>query len=273
MSTFGAFYDTRKLFIELTGYKAPLTFEDWKAQPDSLKAAILFVQFYNEILLAWDKADSLDFGNDSEGVSTVLQYLEKQVKTIQYFEKNNPNKKASAEFRRQHPDDCIAIEQRKIEEDPSRFSPGYIYRVAYNCLYCICGHDRKCDKDRIGNETSSIVMYDGEELDIFDTFVDKHNCIESVYANSSLENEFWSVIEDTGLSAEKVMRYLLSQDVADLKALNSRNKRYKDDPLRDVEVSMENVEAIIKQLREKFLAMPHDSFCGQYISRMSNIFA
>lgn len=269
MSSFAAFHDTRILFINTLSYESPLTFEDWKEQPDDLKAAFLFVQFYNEITLAWDKADSLDFGDDSEGVSTVLQYLRKQVSTTQYFLKDDPTKKASAEFRRQNPDGFIVVEERKIEEDPSKFSPGYIYRVAYNCLYCICGHDRKCDKERMNNETSAIIMHDGEELNVFDTFVDRKNCVEAVYDNNSLEKEFWSVIEDSGLSAEKVMRYLLTNNTADLKALNSRSKRYKDDPLRDIEVSMDAVEAIIQQLREKFLEMPQSSCCGQYISRMN----
>lgn len=268
MSSFAAFHDTRVLFIESLGYTTPLSFNDWKAQPDDLKAAFLFVQFYNEITLAWDKADSLDFGDDTEGVSTVFQYLQKQVTTTQYFQKDDTSKKATAEYRRLHPEGFIAVEERKIEEDPTRFSPGYIYRVAYNCLYCICGHDRKCDKDRMNNETSAVVMHDGEELNVFDTFIDKKNCVESVLESNSLEKEFWSVIENTGVPAEKVMRYLLSNDAGDLKALNPRNKRYKSDPLRDVEVSMEAVEGIVQQLREKFLDMPHDSYCGQYISRM-----
>lgn len=269
MSSFAAFHDTRLLFIETLGYKSPLSFEDWKAQPDDLKAAFLFVQFYNEITLAWDKADSLDFGDDTEGVTTILQYLEKQVKTTQYFIKDEPRKKASAEFRRLHPEGFIAVEERKIEKDPSRFSGGYIYRVAYNCLYCICGHDRKCDKERMNNETSVIVMHEGEEFDVLDTYIDHKNCVESIVAGNTLEKEFWSVIEDTGLSAEKVMRYLLSNDAADLKALNSRNKRYRDDPLRDIEVSMDAAETIIAQLREKFLSMSHNSYCGQYISKMN----
>lgn len=268
MSSFAAFHDTRLLFIESLEYTKPLSFEEWVQQPDDLKAAFLFVQFYSEITLAWDKADSLDFGDDTEGVSTVLQYLRKQVSTIHYFQKADTTKKASAEYRRSHPDGFIEVEERKIEEDRTRFSPGYIYKVAYNCLYCICGHDRKCDKDRMNNETSAVIMHEGEELNLFDTFVDRKHSVESVIESNSLESEFWSVIEDTGVSAEKVMRYLLSQDVSDLKALNTRNKRYKDDPLRDVEVSLESAEQIIKELRERFLAMSHNSYCGEYISKM-----
>lgn len=267
MSAFAAFHDTRNLFIESIGYTEPLSYEEWKEKPEDLKAAFLFVQFYNTITLAWDKADSIDFGDDSEGVSTTLQYLRKIISDRQYFRKDDPTKKATAEFRRQNPDGYTTVERRLIDEDPKKFSPEYIYRVIYNCLYCICGHDRKRDKDIINNETSAIVMHDGEELNLFDTYVDTRSCVESVVENNTLEKEFWNIIEDTGMPAEKVMRYLLSQDKADLKALSSRNKHYKDDPLRDVEVSINEVQDIIEQLKEKFLSMPYDSYCGQYIAK------
>lgn len=271
MSSFAAFHDTRNLFIEYTGYTKPLSFEDWQKEPDDLKAAILFVQFYNEICLAWDKADPLDFGDDSEGVSTILQYLRKNISTTQYFLKDDPTKKASAEYRRLNPEGYIAVEERKIESDSSKFSSRYIYRVAYNCFYCICGHDRKRDKDIMNNETSSIVMHDGEELDLFDTVVDKSSCVESVFASNELEREFWEVIEDTGVSAEKVLRYLLSDDEADLKALSARNKRYNLDSLRDIELSVDAANKIIEELKEKFLKLPFDSYCGRYISTFSTI--
>lgn len=274
MSTFTAFHDTRNLFINALDYKEPLSFEEWKAKPDDLKAALLYVQFYNEITLAWDKADTIDFGDDGEGVSTILQYLRKNVCTIQYFQKDDPKKKANLEFRTKNPDGYITVERRMIEEDPSKFSPGYIYRVAYNCLYCICGHDRQCDKDRINNETSSIVTNsEGEERSVFDSYIDASKCVDTVLYSNDLEKEFWSVIEDTGMSAEKVMRYLLSQDPADLKALNSRNKRYKTDPLRDIEVSLDELDDILSELKDKFLSLPQSSSCGQYISTFKNVFA
>lgn len=274
MSRFNAFYDTRRLFLTALEYARPLTFEEWKAKPNDLKAAYLYVQYYSEITLAWDKADSLDWGDDQEGVSTILQYLRKNVSTIQYFQKADPSKKANSEFRAANPDGYVKVERRIIEEDPSKFSPGYIYRVAYNCLYCICGHDRQCDKDRMNYETSAITTTsEGEELSVFDSYVDKNLCIESTLNRKDLEFEFWSMIEEAGAPAEKVMRYLLSQDPASLKALNSRNRRYKLDPLRDVEVSLEAVDDILQDLRERFLSMPSNSACGQYISTFLNSFA
>lgn len=271
MAKVAAFYDTRKLLIESTGYTSPLTFEEWKAQPDSLKAGLLFIQFFNEITLAWDKANTLDFIEAEDGVSTVCQYLEKQVKQVTYFFKDNPSKKAPAEFRKSNPDKCVVVTRRIIEEHPDKFSPAYIYTVAYNCLYCIC-HDRKCDKDRLENETFGIVKSsDGTELDIFDFTADNSGSAEDVSDRSSFETEFWSVIENAGLPAEKVMRYLLTKNEEDLKALTSRSKRYKDDPLRDIEVSLDKVDSIIAKLREMFMELPYDSFCGSYISQFASI--
>jgi len=265
MSKFGAFYDAKILFTDYTSYTHPLSFEEWKSKPDQLKAALLFVQFYNEITLAWDKADSIDFGEDSEGVSTVLQYLQKQVSQLVYFKKDEPTKKAGIEFRRNNPEGFITVEKRTIEEDPKKFNPAYIYRVAYNCLYCICGHDRKCDKDRIENETSGIVVTNGEEFNLIDAVVDQSKCVELVAERNSFEAEFWSVIEDSGASTEKVMRYLLSHDPKDLKALDPSSELYTCDPLRDIEVSLAEVEDILNELRDKFLDMPISSECGQYI--------
>lgn len=272
MADLSEFYATRSILRESTHYTSPLSFEEWKSKPDSLKAGLLFVQFFDEITLAWIKADSWEIGDPAEGVSTVLQYLEKQVRQIQYFQSDNLDKKANAEFRRLHPDKVTPIERRIIESNPSKFSAGYIYQTAYNCLYCICGHDRKRDKERIENETSAIVMYDGEELNLFDTHADDRGSAENQSEANSFEQEFWSVIEDAGLPAEKVMRYLLSQDEKDLKALSSRNKRYKADPLRDIEVSLDAVDDIVTNLREAFLSLPFDSPCGNYISSMPSVF-
>lgn len=234
MANLSSFYDARRLFREYTGYSEPLSFDEWNSHPSGHKAALLFVQFFDQITLAWEKANAFDFIDGEEGVSIVNQYLNKNVPII--------------------------------ENQPKRFTPRYIYRVAYNCMYCIC-HDLLSVKDRWENETSGIVVHDGEELNLFDTFADTKGSASDVSEYAGFEKEFWSVIEDEGLSAEKVMRYLMSHDAADLKKMNPRNKRYKLDPLRDVDVKLEEVDSIISVLREKFLSLPQNSACGQYISR------
>ena len=76
-----------------------------------------------------------------------------------------------------------------LEKDPKRFSERYIYRVAYNCLYCIC-HDIKVDKDRYELETSNIQATDGDdEVDLF-------NLVQSNFSIQTTINKekFWAVV-------------------------------------------------------------------------------
>ena len=271
MSRFGAFFDTRSRFIEYTDYTEPLTFEEWKAKPDDLKAGLLFVQFYNEITLAWDKADSRDFGDDAEGVTTILQYLQKQVSHIQYYHKDDITKKAGIEFRRNNPNDYISVIHHYIEENPNKFSPEYIYKVAYNCLYCVAGHDRKRDKDKMDNEISNITNVDGEEGDLYDTIVDWSGSPESITLGLEFEKQFWDIIESEGDSAKRVMRYLLSNQKSDLRSLNSKSALYGLDPLRNVSVPFKDVDKIVNDLKDKFLDVPANSLCGHYISKFASI--
>lgn len=131
-----AFVETKNMFRTATGYTAPLTFDQWNALPNDYKAAVLFVQFFDQITLAWYKVKSF-YTEDEDGVSTILQYLQKNVPVI--------------------------------EEDSKRFTPTYIYRVAFNCLYCIC-HDIQRDKERWEKEMSNVIYSaSGDELDLFDT--------------------------------------------------------------------------------------------------------
>ena len=238
MTTLLAFTDTKKMFAEYLNYKGPLSFEEWMKLNKDQKVAALFVQFYSEITLAWTKVNQFDFIEGEDGVSTMNQYLEKNI--------------------------------ARIESDPKRFTPAYIYRVAYNCLYCIC-HDRKCDKDRYENETSAVIVKDGEEFNLFDTVADRKGTPEDMLNKRQFENEFWSVIRGLGDKAEKVLRYLSSGDVKDLKKLNPRAKQYKFDPLRDVDVSLEEAELIIAQLRQKFMNLPISSNCGKYLAGFASI--
>ena len=271
MSCFGAFFDTRSRFIEYTDYTEPLTFEEWRLKPDELKAGLLFVQFYNEITLAWDKADSRDFGDDAEGVTTILQYLQKQVSHVQYYRKDDITKKAGVEFRRNNPGGYITIVHHYIEENPSKFSSSYIYKIAYNCLYCICGHDRKRDKDKMENEISNIIDNDGTEGDLFDTVIDWSKSAESIVLQLEFEKQFWDIVEGEGDCAKKVMRYLISNQKSDLRSLKDTSELYGLDPLRDVSVSCKEVDKIVNELKDKFLDVPANSLCGHYISKFASI--
>lgn len=236
-----AFADTKNLFREYTGYTQPLSYEEWMAKPDDQKAVILYVQFYEQITLAWYKTKSF-FVQEEDGVDTMVQYLMKNVPII--------------------------------KENPNRFKASYIYQVAYNCLYCI-SHDIQRDKDRWALETSNIAgEYDnGVEIDLFDTIID--NCQDS--EGNMTRKLFWAVIEQMGPETEKVINYLLNgqslgkatfrmsdpslkaswekktareKDQAML-AYTAGKSNYELDPLKDISVSAERAEEIIKELQEK----------------------
>lgn len=229
MARVTSLYETRKFYRQFIEITNPLTFEQWNSLPRSEKAIALYLQFFDQIVTAWDKANTIDFIDCEDGVDVINQYLEKNVPII--------------------------------EADPKRFAPGYIYKIAYNCMYCIC-HDRKCDKERLENETSAIVSTADGEVDLLQ-LASNHKSTEDEYEESSFEKEFWSLIEDSGLEAEKVMRYLLSNNEADLKKLSKRNKNYSIDPLRDVEVSIEDAQSIVSKIREKLSSLPATSILGQ----------
>lgn len=236
-----AFADTRNLFREYIGYTQPLSFEEWNRRPQDQKAVILYVQFYEQITLAWEKTKSF-FAQTEDGVDTIVQYLMKNVPII--------------------------------EQNPNRFKQSYIYQVAYNCLYCI-SHDIQRDKDRWALETSNIAgEYDnGVEIDLFDTIID--NCQDS--EGNMTRKMFWTVIEQMGPETEKVINYLLNgqslgkatfrmsdpslkpswekktareKDQAML-AYTAGKSNYDLDPLKDISVSAERAEEIIKELQEK----------------------
>ena len=215
MANLSALYETRNLFISYTSYVKSLSFEQWKAVPEDQKAAVLFVQFFDQVCMAYNKANK-GVINAEDAVSIVLQYLQKNV--------------------------------AKILEQPNRFSPAYIYQVCYNCIYCILEGEKL--QKRLA-ETPSTIDYDGEELNLFDSLGIGSDSAEDAYELEAIQNRIWTVIEECGLESRKVARYLISGDVKDLKKVSKNSKNYEKDPLRDVEVSVDKLDEIIGELRVK----------------------
>lgn len=202
------FHQVKVRFREFSGYSKPLTYEEWMATPDECKAAVLYVQFYDQITLAWNKTHSV-YSDINDGVSEVLQYLNKNVE--------------------------------KIKADKKRFTPAYIYKVAYNCLYCLC-RDMNRYRAVYDNECSNIVGYGEDELDLFDTLVDEKS--ESAQfdvdgATSYLTNatKVWDIVESMGKDAKLVVAKLLGEKSYTPKELNS--------------VSEERTQEIISELRTR----------------------
>lgn len=225
-----SFYETRDLFLEYTQYSAPLSFDEWSKLPEDennkdysqssecKKTAVLYLQFFPEIIAAWQMANSYDFIPAEDGVTIVLQYLRK----------NAP----------------------KIEQDSKRFTASYIYRVAYNCMYCIC-HDRICDKERWANETPNIVGYGDDQVDLFDLVsTDGQDPVLDKLERETIEALFWNEIKEAGPKAEKLAYYLLNQDNEYKKAIRPSSKKYIDE-LSAINLIDEEIEPLMEQLRSR----------------------
>ena len=150
------FYAARSRFRSVVGYE-PLSYEEWLSLDDQYKAAALFVTFFDQITLAWSKAKSF-YVLEEDGVSEMLKYLMK----------NTP----------------------LIASKKSKYSPAYIYRVAYNCLYCI-SRDIKRDRLAYENNVPQYVQCGDDVLDLFDTVCDTEDM-----DNTISKKKFWALVDN-----------------------------------------------------------------------------
>lgn len=206
----GAFYETKKNFIEVLSWNGTIGWDEWMTLSKDKKAAALYLNFYNPIMTAWNKVKSF-YTAEEDGVSTMLQYLVK----------NTPI----------------------LEKDSKKYTERYIYRVAFNCLYCIC-HDIKSTRETWENEVFDAVdTVDGESISLFSYVAAKPDRDEDA-------EEFWGFLESMGPETMKVVYSLINQDYK-LNKLSRNNKRYNADPLRDIEVTVEKAEEIVEELKVK----------------------
>lgn len=176
----GQFQITKNLFREYTGYTEPLSYDEWNSLPQDHKAAVLYLQFFEQITLAWYKLKSI-YSLEEDGVAEILQYLNKNVS--------------------------------KIEQDKNRFKPAYIYKVAYNCLYCLC-RDPNRYKRTFENEVSNLTTSEnGDVLDLFATIVSDHEIEDQLDKQIHLKKreQFWNLIEDMGTDTLTVVSILLGE--------------------------------------------------------------
>lgn len=169
--TASPFYETYKLFKSVIDFEKPLTFEAWnKMRPDH-KAAALYINFFDQITLAYYKCRSW-YSPEEDNVEIVLQYLEKNVPII--------------------------------EENPKRFTPNYIYRVAYNCMDCQ-SRGIKRDIQRFETEVSNITVSDsGDSVDLFD-FTPDNQSVEDRYDSEQI----WAAVFSLGDEAVAIVENLI----------------------------------------------------------------
>lgn len=202
----GELYQTRDFFKSHIEYYGPLSYDEWLLVDDSDKVAVLYLQFFSEIELAWYKSKSF-YASEEEAVETVLQY----------FSKNVPI----------------------LKENRTRFTANYMYRVAYNCLYCI-SHDRICDKWEYQNVCSSIHInpQTGTEFDLFDIIKDKN--VDKPYAEQ-IRRQFWAEVEDLGEGTEYFVQHVLEGQGM---PVGFRGKRKKEKIIEELKPILEKYKSI-----------------------------
>lgn len=168
------FRDTRNLYLDyLSGFEFPLTYESWLNADDELKAVLLFVNFFDQIELAWYKT-RFSFVLEEDAVSQVNVYLMKNVPFI--------------------------------EKEEKRFRPSYIYTVAANCLRSLTYIERDINREKL--ETPNEVSVGDDIVDLYDLSPSHDDTYEVQQAKEAI----WDIISKMGPKAEKVVNYLLNPD-------------------------------------------------------------
>lgn len=187
------FYTTRAMFRNYISYTKPLSFDEWMSIDDDKKAAVLYVQFFDQITLAWYKLKT-DAAIEEECVSEVMMYLVKNVPII--------------------------------KENPSRFKPSYIYRVCYNCIYCKSIDPYKGQTAKTSwynNTTSNIVKVGDDVIDLFDTLMTDEDDYIDVDKTSARE-AIWKIIDDMGEDTAAIVDEILGGKKAGKRISNRREE-------------------------------------------------
>lgn len=156
-NTKNCFRQTYDLFKTYTHYEKPLSWAEWMELPSDLRTAVLYVQFYDQITLAWYKLKT-DATYEEEVVDEVIKYLMK----------NTPI----------------------IEEHPERFREKYIYKIMYNAIYCKSIDPWKgqtAKTSAYNNETSQYQHNEsGDVVDLFQTLIGTNSDIMTQVTNNMI---------------------------------------------------------------------------------------
>lgn len=149
------FQVTKTRFMESLSFikSFPITYEFWMTLDDEFKAAALYLNFYPQIILAWQ--NETDYFLDEEDVlSIMMQYLVKNVD--------------------------------KIKDDRKRWSRGYIYTCMKNAVIGI--RRIKKNRDFSDNTQSNIFMLEDGEHDLYDVIEDEKDCFRDARFWRIIEN-------------------------------------------------------------------------------------
>ncbi|MCM1226147.1 MAG: hypothetical protein NC320_01820 [Clostridium sp.] len=174
------FNDTLNLFKSGLTDSAYSTYWEWMLIPDNLKAAALYVNFYDEITLAWSKTRK-PFVEEETAVSTLMQYIIKNVEII--------------------------------KDNRKRFTPNYLYKVAFNAFYPL-GRIKR-DIDIWENRRSMYRSVEFEDVDDPDnTYYSHENCLDKSYTVDDYHEDnkllyVWAVIDSCDDETKRVIESLI----------------------------------------------------------------
>lgn len=228
----------------------PLDWDMWMKFPDDRKSAVLFLKFYSEITLAWEKTKSF-YTPTSDGVSIVMQYLEKNVPLI--------------------------------KENKNKYNGKYIYKVAYNCLYCEC-HDRCVLKNAYNHEVSADQLGSDEDSDFsyYDILEDESEDIEcklDAIEFESISEKIWNMLDEVDIETEIIIEKMLGTDTDVIwNEISSRSDypeyvdRYSEShpgkPVKLIPLSESRMVKAVQVMRNKF---EHSEYMPQFSKFFQNM--
>ena len=208
------FSQTYSMFCDALPYTKDISYNNWLSADDEYKAAMLYVNFYKEITLAWCNAvvsRGIVFISQDDGVSTVLQYLMKNVPIIM--------------------------------AEPSRYTKEYIYRISYNCFSSLWA-TRGTEQQRCSVEIANEYTEGDVDVNLWDLVPSTDEDLETQQTKEAI----WNIIRHMGPKAEKVVNHLINPSDTLHKVSRKASDRDKD-RLADVSVSPSEYDAIVAELR------------------------
>ena len=161
---YSPFISTKQMFREyLVGYSYPLTYETWVAADEEDKAALLFVNFYNQITLAYSNVVTkynADYIIAEDAVSNILGVLIKNSNIL--TEKDDGSK---------------------------RFTQGYFYSVCWGCIFSMVRSiaTQKRNEHELSNELTDdtgdvlVNLFDlAPSIDVWDIIIQMGHKAEKV---------------------------------------------------------------------------------------------
>lgn len=222
---YSPFISTKKMFKEyLTGYSFPISYETWLASDEEEKAALLFVNFYDQIVLAFSKSNA-DYVVSEDAVSTILMVLVKNATILQ-----------------------------TVDNAKKRFTPSYFYTVAWGAFYSLV----RSIANKARNEHEICNEVEDSNNDVLVNLYDLVPSVDDSYEIRQAKEAVWDIIAHMGPKAEKVANHLINGDT--LKAVRKSSSEYSTDRLADVFVTPAEYNSIIDVLKIQ-LAPYVEFFC------------